>query len=302
MFQAVGDLVTLKWVREHPLVTATVAAAAAAYSFATVSEKNPDKDDKSRNSQDSSTEHQDHQQNAGSIKAKAKKKEATKSITWGDERGGKLAQFMDDSGTDKPQDGECSRATIGVQELSDESTSEEVTVREDKSETSEASGKEDGATAVVSQKASNEESKYSPARKPENMEQHQQHGENVSQQIDNSQGDSVLESKHVDENIPPRPAPLTRELSDEFESVTAARQSSLCEEEQEHKIFCGDADASGSSGDEAPSPQWGWFVTMTPPQQQMYGNNGNSKSPNASISPGQTTSPKTAVHPNTPVS
>jgi len=76
MFQAVGDLVTLKWVREHPIIAGSVAFAAAAVEYA-LSGEEPTAGGATLQEQSLSPS-----------------KEKRRTIAWEDERGGKLVRVQ----------------------------------------------------------------------------------------------------------------------------------------------------------------------------------------------------------------
>lgn len=85
MFQAVGDLVTLKWVREHPLVTGSVALAAAAIQYAVQGEEGVGQGQTQLTRPDTT----------------GKRRHG---ISWEDEHGGKLATVLSDRCQEIPEE------------------------------------------------------------------------------------------------------------------------------------------------------------------------------------------------------
>ncbi|GBG25554.1 Hypothetical Protein FCC1311_017732 [Hondaea fermentalgiana] len=260
MFQAVGDLVTLKWVREHPLVTSTVAAAAAAYSLATfaggeIASRSPSAD-------------------AGAAAASAaSRKPPARSISWRDECGGKLAQFMDDTPPqEKPSDIVSARTASSVS-LADEDGRSEI-AGPPSSGAPRRKHRDDNKDANTEDEAEDgdEETKQEiPAA-----------AANVNKSSSGAAGDASKDP------LQRSSSPVTRSQSDEFESASASTPGTgsgialdiedADADETEDSRSRNESDLSGGSGgEEAPSPQWGWFVSMTPPQQQMYGPQKNAR-------------------------
>lgn len=93
MFQAVGDLVTGKWLREHPLVTTSVAAANVAYSYLPFVE--PEAGLGGLGGHGQSMMLDDNEEKVELERLPAMSSEEGRGISWGDERGGKLAQFIE---------------------------------------------------------------------------------------------------------------------------------------------------------------------------------------------------------------
>lgn len=88
MFQAVGDFVTLKWLREHPFVTTSIAAAAAVYSVASI--RNGAEQEFGDN------EEPIRMADAGTNE-EASGASSARTIRWGDEHGGNLEMFHEAS-------------------------------------------------------------------------------------------------------------------------------------------------------------------------------------------------------------
>jgi len=274
MFQAVGDLVTLKWVREHPLVVGSIAAANVAIRYASQGQQDTDSG----------------KEEAEGAAARVKSKQSTRRISWGDERGGKLEEMLEDCPQNRPladdhevePESDAGEALIRHAEdveqqhkgdtVGDPNSSFKLRQPQPKTKESEIS-----ADALTQSEAGHDpdkreseadaetelETETEPGPTPETETTAERSSELAQQAIRTKQGMKKTTSFSSQTNL--QLAPSSGAVLSELEGTQPPAQGAFRPNDTSSE-----SSPSPNSSNSPSSPQWGWFVTMTPPQSNMY--------------------------------